>query len=100
VNDLGEMRRRLEHEERKAREELLRARIKFNEVLADVRGTIPQSDGNLLIQQAGANVRVLNLQYTAASRRLMDYLVYGVIPEDFMASPPKTPDESARGGDS
>jgi hypothetical protein len=77
-----EVRRRLEREEQKAREELLRARLRFNEVLAEVPDAIPQSDGNLLIQKAGAEVRALNYQYAAANRRLMDYLVYGVIPKD------------------
>jgi hypothetical protein len=91
VTDLDDkIRRRLERKEQEAREELLRARIRFSEVLAEVPGTIPQSDGNLMIQQLGAEVRLLNLQYTAASRRLMDYLVFGVVPEGV--------DDSAGGG--
>jgi hypothetical protein len=87
-----ELRRRLEREEQKAREKLLRARLDFNKVLADAPSTIPHPDGNLLIQKAGAEVRALNLKYGEANRRLMDYLVYGVVPEE------KSPEEVDRDG--
>jgi hypothetical protein len=74
---------RLSREEREARDQLEAARQRFNQILSEIPSGIPQPDGNVRIQRAGADVRSLNRRSAEATKRLMDYLMYGTVPEGY-----------------
>jgi hypothetical protein len=72
---------RLQLEESEALKQLKAARDRFNRILAETPGGVPQPDASLRIQRAGAEVRKLNRQAAEANQRLMDYLMHGRVPE-------------------
>lgn len=73
------LRARLEREEREARDCLRAAREDFDRNLSEIPSGLPQPDGTERIRFAGAKVRHLNQLSNQATRRLMDYLVAGVL---------------------
>jgi len=72
---------RLQRLESEALKRLKAARDRFNQILAETPSGTPDGDGNLRIQQAGAEVRKLNRQAAEANKRLMEYLMHGRVPE-------------------
>ena len=77
------MRLRLEREEREARDQLRAAHERFCEIVSDIPSGIPQPDGAVRIQRAGAEVRRINRQHVEATKRLMDYILHGTVPEGY-----------------
>jgi hypothetical protein len=74
---------RLGREEMEARDQLRAARERFNQILADTPSGIPHHHGSERIQRAGAEVRFWNHRSAEATRRIMDYLVSGKVPEEY-----------------
>jgi len=83
------LRVRLQCEERQALDQFRAARERFDRILAEVPSGIPQPDGNLRIQRAGQEVRHFNRLSSEASKRLLDYMVRGVVPEGYREGPPE-----------
>jgi len=73
---------RLPHQERTAQNNLQNAQRKYNATIAEL-GKIPHPDGSLQLQQAGAEVRRLNRESADATRRLMDYVIRGKMPDGY-----------------
>jgi hypothetical protein len=76
------IRTRLEREEREALEQFRAAHNRLNEILKDVPSGIPHPDGSVRIQHAGAAVRFHSRKVADATRRLLDYLTKGIIPDE------------------
>jgi len=73
---------RLKREEKAAQDQLEGCHQRFKETLSDI-GYIPQPDGTLRIYHAGAEVRRSTRQSAEATKRLMDYIVHGRVPEGY-----------------
>jgi len=73
---------RLQREEKTAQEQLQDAHKKYNEIMSDL-GVVPHPDGSLRIQKAGAELRLRNRESAEATRRLMEYVVHGKVPEGY-----------------
>jgi len=80
------LRVRLKREERQALDQFRAARERFDQILSEVPSGIPQPDGNLRIHRAGRELRYFNRRSTEASKRLLDYIVRGVIPAGYRDS--------------
>lgn len=73
--------KRLRNEERSARDEYDRARQDLDKILDAVPSGLPHPDGADRIHNAGNLVRFANENYRKAHKRLMDFLVHGIVPE-------------------
>jgi hypothetical protein len=55
---------------------------RFGQIVAESPGSIPSSDGNLLVKQAGVAARDSLAAYSRALKRYTDFTASGVVPED------------------
>jgi hypothetical protein len=76
------IRERLQYEEGAARDESKRAWSVFLELTQQIPSGLPHPDGTARIRQARIEFHAAQEAYLRAQRRLVDYLVYGVIPDD------------------
>jgi hypothetical protein len=79
---MGQIRNRLQKEERIAREESHQLLAALREMTADLPSEIPYPDNSERIRQASESARRAQQKYAQALQRLMDFRMNGIIPED------------------
>ena len=75
---------RLQREERESADRLWSARLAYTDLVAQI-GTRGSSTDERLerLRQAGVEVRRLNQESIAATKRMIDYLMRGTVPEGY-----------------
>jgi hypothetical protein len=80
-SELSSVRRRLEIDEKAARQRHLASLEQFRRILDEIPWGIPHPDGSERIRQASERVRFSREKYDRAHERLINFLTEGVIPE-------------------
>jgi hypothetical protein len=83
--DREEIRRILRAQLDEARERQSCAAIFFNCLIPDDPGALPAPAGPLRLHQAGAEAKDSADQYARALKRFTDFVIYGIVPEDFLS---------------
>jgi hypothetical protein len=79
TNDL-DLRVRLEREQRQALDQLSAARNRFNNIVS----RLPPGARDVQIRRAGDELGSLQRQSIDATKRLMDYLMHGKLPDGYV----------------
>jgi hypothetical protein len=81
----------------KASEVQFFANAQLHHVSSEIPSNIPHPDGTLRIQQAGIVARDSLVNYLSALKRYTDFMVAGIVPDDFVPPPePKSTSECYR----
>jgi len=86
--DLQEIRHLLEDEFDAAQQRRIEASKRFTEVMDDVPSGIPHPDGTDRIHQASREYKDSREAASAAMKRLSDFMIRGIIPDDLYRKPP------------
>jgi hypothetical protein len=63
------------------------ANAQLHHISSEIPSNIPHPDGTLRIQQAGVEARDSLANYLRALKRYTDFMVAGIVPEDFIPPP-------------